>query len=106
MAYARAQEVVAGADSEAGSQGQCRVRMIKYLGSKRRLVSELGAVLAAAEAVTALDLFTGTTRVAQEFCRRRAEGTCTRSSNGMARALAVASSTGSWRRMASLVWLG
>lgn len=75
MAYARAQEVVAGADSEADSQRQCRVRMIKYLGSKRRLVSELGAVLAAAEAGTALDLFTGTTRVAQEFCRRGAEVT-------------------------------
>ena len=46
--------------------------MIKYLGSKRRLVAELGALLDAAGASTALDLFTGTTRVAQEFCRRGA----------------------------------
>lgn len=44
--------------------------MIKYLGSKRRLVAELGDLLAASGATTALDLFTGTTRVAQEFCRR------------------------------------
>ncbi|HBX81023.1 MAG TPA: DNA methyltransferase [Propionibacteriaceae bacterium] len=46
--------------------------MIKYLGSKRRLVGVLGGLLGAAEATTALDLFTGTTRVAQEFCRRGA----------------------------------
>lgn len=46
--------------------------MIKYLGSKRRLVTELGSVLAAAGAHTAVDLFTGTTRVAQEFCQRGA----------------------------------
>ncbi|MEN0071597.1 MAG: DNA adenine methylase [Propionicimonas sp.] len=46
--------------------------MIKYLGSKRRLVAELGALLGAAGAADALDLFTGTTRVAQEFCRRGA----------------------------------
>lgn len=46
--------------------------MIKYLGSKRRLVGELGALLAASGARSALDLFTGTTRVAQEFCRRGA----------------------------------
>lgn len=44
--------------------------MIKYLGSKRRLVGELGALVTACGATTALDLFTGTTRVAQEFCRR------------------------------------
>ncbi len=44
--------------------------MIKYLGSKRRLVPQLGALFAASGARTALDLFTGTTRVAQEFCRR------------------------------------
>ncbi len=49
--------------------------MIKYLGSKRRLVGQLGALLAASGATTALDLFTGTTRVAQEFCRRGAEVT-------------------------------
>ena len=39
--------------------------MIKYLGSKRRLVPLLAAVAEAVEARTALDLFTGTTRVAQ-----------------------------------------
>ena len=44
--------------------------MIKYIGSKRRLVPVLGELLAAAGAETALDLFTGTTRVAQEFKRR------------------------------------
>src|SRR2546425_2889057 len=46
--------------------------MIKYLGSKRRLVPVLGELLRRAEASTALDLFTGTTRVAQEFKRRGA----------------------------------
>lgn len=46
--------------------------MIKYLGSKRRLVGQLGTLLEASGATTALDLFTGTTRVAQEFCRRGA----------------------------------
>src|SRR5262249_52518314 len=50
--------------------GGCRV--IKYLGSKRRLVPVLGRLLTASGARTALDLFTGTTRVAQEFCRRGA----------------------------------
>jgi adenine-specific DNA-methyltransferase len=44
--------------------------VIKYLGSKRRLVPVLGAVAGAVEATTAVDLFTGTTRVAQEFKRR------------------------------------
>lgn len=44
--------------------------MIKYLGSKRVLVPVLGTLFAASGARTALDLFTGTTRVAQEFCRR------------------------------------
>jgi Adenine-specific DNA methylase len=46
--------------------------MIKYLGSKRVLVPTLGELVSAADARTALDLFTGTTRVAQEFCRRGA----------------------------------
>ena len=46
--------------------------MIKYLGSKRRLVPALGELCARAGARTALDLFTGTTRVAQEFKRRGA----------------------------------
>ncbi len=44
--------------------------MIKYLGSKRRLAPVLGEVAVAAGARTALDLFTGTTRVAQELKRR------------------------------------
>ncbi len=41
--------------------------MIKYLGSKRVLVGVLGAIAGAVETRTALDLFSGTTRVAQEF---------------------------------------
>jgi adenine-specific DNA-methyltransferase len=44
--------------------------VIKYLGSKRTLVPVLGAMATAVEAVTAVDLFTGTTRVAQDFKRR------------------------------------
>ncbi len=44
--------------------------MIKYLGSKRRLVPVLDALCAASGATTALDLFTGTTRVAQAFKHR------------------------------------
>jgi adenine-specific DNA-methyltransferase len=44
--------------------------VIKYLGSKRRLVPVLGAMFTASGARTALDLFTGTTRVAQELKRR------------------------------------
>jgi adenine-specific DNA-methyltransferase len=46
------------------------VTVIKYLGSKRTLVPVLGAMASAVEARTAVDLFTGTTRVAQEFKRR------------------------------------
>ena len=49
--------------------------VIKYIGSKRRLVPVLGDMLAASGASTALDLFTGTTRVAQEFKRRGAQVT-------------------------------
>jgi adenine-specific DNA-methyltransferase len=41
--------------------------VIKYLGSKRRLVPVLARLCEAADARTALDLFTGTTRVAQAF---------------------------------------
>lgn len=44
--------------------------MIKYLGSKRVIVPILGAMAEATAARTAVDLFTGTTRVAQEFKRR------------------------------------
>jgi adenine-specific DNA-methyltransferase len=41
--------------------------MIKYLGSKRRLVPSLAALAVASGARTALDLFCGTTRVSQAF---------------------------------------
>lgn len=44
--------------------------MIKYLGSKRTLVPVLGELAHIAGARTAADLFTGTTRVAQEFKQR------------------------------------
>jgi adenine-specific DNA-methyltransferase len=44
--------------------------VIKYLGSKRLLVSVLGDIVTAVGARSVLDLFTGTTRVAQEFKRR------------------------------------
>ncbi len=44
--------------------------MIKYLGSKRTLVPVLGDLAVRVGARTAVDLFTGTTRVAQEFKRR------------------------------------
>jgi adenine-specific DNA-methyltransferase len=50
--------------------------VIKYLGSKRRLVGDLGRLFAAAGARTGLDLFTGTTRVAQEFNRQGGFTTC------------------------------
>lgn len=43
--------------------------MIKYLGSKRNLVPVLGAMARAVGAETAVDLFAGTTRVAQELKR-------------------------------------
>jgi adenine-specific DNA-methyltransferase len=49
--------------------------VIKYLGSKRRLVPVLGEICAASGARIALDLFTGTTRVAQEFKRQGAHVT-------------------------------
>ncbi len=46
------------------------VAMIKYIGSKRRLVPILGDLVATVGGTTALDLFTGTTRVAQELKKR------------------------------------
>jgi len=49
--------------------------MIKYLGSKRRLVPVLGELFARSGARTAIDAFTGTTRVAQELKRRGAHVT-------------------------------
>lgn len=55
--------------------------MIKYLGSKRRLVPALRVLFEASGARTALDLFTGTTRVAQAFKETGARVTavdCTR----------------------------
>ncbi|HEY6625000.1 MAG TPA: DNA adenine methylase [Acidimicrobiales bacterium] len=47
--------------------------LIKYLGSKRRLVPALTELCRASGARTAVDLFTGTTRVAQAF---KGEGAC------------------------------
>ena len=49
--------------------------MIKYIGSKRRLVPVLEELCRASGTRTALDLFTGTTRVAQAFKRAGAEVT-------------------------------
>jgi adenine-specific DNA-methyltransferase len=49
--------------------------VIKYLGSKRRLVPVLTRLCEAADARSALDLFTGTTRVAQAFKRTGARVT-------------------------------
>lgn len=45
-------------------------RLIKYIGSKRRLVPALGELCRLSGARTALDLFCGTTRVSQEFKRQ------------------------------------
>ena len=58
--------------SSAGWRGRRHTiaTVIKYLGSKRVLVPVLGDIASAAGATTAVDLFTGTTRVAQEFKRR------------------------------------
>jgi adenine-specific DNA-methyltransferase len=50
--------------------------VIKYLGSKRTMVPALGRIAAAVGASTAVDLFTGTTRVAQELKRRGICVTC------------------------------
>lgn len=44
--------------------------MFKYIGSKRVFTPILGRLAQQAEAETAVDLFTGTTRVAQEFKRQ------------------------------------
>jgi adenine-specific DNA-methyltransferase len=51
--------------------------VIKYLGSKRLLVPVLGEIATAVQARTGVDLFTGTTRVAQEFKRRGMHVTAT-----------------------------
>jgi len=47
--------------------------VLKYLGSKRRLVPALTAASRAADVTTAADLFTGTTRVAQALKRENIE---------------------------------
>jgi adenine-specific DNA-methyltransferase len=44
--------------------------LIKYIGSKRRLVPILGEMFVRAEGRSAVDAFSGTTRVAQEMKRR------------------------------------
>jgi adenine-specific DNA-methyltransferase len=49
--------------------------MIKYLGSKRRLVPVLSEMFERSGAKSALDVFTGTTRVAQAFKRLGADVT-------------------------------
>ncbi len=49
--------------------------MIKYLGSKRRLIAPLTVLAASSSARTGLDLFTGTTRVAQAWKRAGLEMT-------------------------------
>jgi adenine-specific DNA-methyltransferase len=49
--------------------------VIKYLGSKRRLVPALAVIAEASGARTAVDLFTGTTRVAQAFKQQGVEVT-------------------------------
>ena len=46
--------------------------MIKYLGSKRRLVGLIGDLYALTPSNTAADVFAGTTRVGQELKRRGA----------------------------------
>lgn len=51
--------------------------MIKYIGSKRTLVPVLGDIATRVGARTAVDLFTGTTRVAQEFKKRGLQVTAT-----------------------------
>ncbi len=53
-----------------GVWARYRPRVIKYLGSKRALVPVLGDLAVAVGARAAVDLFTGTTRVAQELKRR------------------------------------
>src|SRR5580692_5432444 len=57
------------AGSAAGEHGRRPVRVIKYLGSKRRLVPALSLLAEASGARTGLDLFCGTTRVAQAWKR-------------------------------------
>jgi adenine-specific DNA-methyltransferase len=47
--------------------------VIKYLGSKRRLVPVIGRLARSVHARSAIDVFTGTTRVAQELKRGGAE---------------------------------
>ncbi len=55
------------AGSVAAESGPYAGAVIKYLGSKRRLVPALGLLASASGARTGLDLFCGTTRVAQAW---------------------------------------
>jgi adenine-specific DNA-methyltransferase len=55
-----------------GAPRPCSRAVIKYIGSKRRLAPVIGELFSRSGARTALDLFTGTTRVAQELKRRGA----------------------------------
>jgi adenine-specific DNA-methyltransferase len=59
----------------AEQRGREHHSVIKYIGSKRVLLPVLGELLARSGAETAVDLFTGSTRVAQEFKRRGAHVT-------------------------------
>ena len=58
--------------------------MIKYIGSKRRLVPVLADLIVRAGAQTAVDVFTGTTRVAQAWKRRGAHVTAVDSASSAA----------------------
>ena len=49
--------------------------MIKYIGSKRRLVPLLSDLFARSGASTAIDMFSGTTRVARAFKEHGADVT-------------------------------
>ena len=60
---------MSGVSPIGAARGYCP-GVIKYLGSKRTLVPVLGEIATAVGARTAVDLFTGTTRVAQELKRR------------------------------------
>ena len=64
-------------DAGIGGAAPYHHAVIKYLGSKRLLVPALGDIAQAVQARTAVDLFTGTTRVAQEFKGRGIEVTAT-----------------------------
>ena len=58
-----------GANQYLTTKGCRRVRMIKYLGSKRTLVPQILELVRDLPVASVCDLFTGTTRVAQA-CKR------------------------------------